>query len=416
MSKYDEKVAKIQQDHLILLKKVKDSILENRNHLSESLDSVLTVLNIDEESTKKYKALIQAQNLILSLTQEIAEADDIEKIIELRKKVNYYINKIKNELKKRESNEELLLEYQTKVSYLRKDIAKYIRFLKRERIINEIERTNTQYDELSEEDKKQFQKLVRNEVRYNSRNHDSFNLEPAVSVVDNHETKNNIDENEEDNQKLETISFEKEEEFQFVFSDRDKSKDSLDQITRELEDLFTFSPFESENEMDSSIDSVDAEFYSAINVQASGNTSSSKKFIEICDSPFTDVDPYLRKKILVYMKQYNIVDTIDYGTSPIKNFVSLLKNIPRYIHNRRRMKLIRSDFTMFYRGSDLISFYEYTKRRNSFQYGLKSIFKKTHLFGDEDKYLSQHEKCSKWIYDFCINNSMNMLIPLELSK
>ena len=68
----------------------------------------------------------------------------------------------------------------------------------------------------------------------------------------------------------------------------------------------------------------------------------------------------------------------------------------------------------FYRGSDIVSFYEYTRRRNSIREGLKNIFRSTHIYNDEDKYLQQHDKCSEWVYEFCKNNSMSLLIPSEI--
>ena len=403
MSKYDEKVANIRYNHILLLKKVKESIIENKDHLSESLDSVITVLNVEEESSKKYQALVQAQELILSLTQEIVDADSLEQVIELRKKVNYYVNKIKNELKKRESSEELLLDYQTKVTYLRKDIAKYIRFLKRESIINEIESTNPLYDELNEEDKKKFQKLVRNETRYNTRNIDSFHQEQIVSVPSIEKKEN------------ETSTSDTKEEIIFDFPDLDQSKKDQDSTSVDFEKLFQDQSSLS-TESVSSLELEDDDLSPAYKEHLDGSTFSFRHSKEISQISFSEADPYLSKKLLDYMKQYDIVDTIDYGTSPIKNFVSFLKNIPRYISNRKRIKIIQRDLSMFYRGSDLISFYEYTKRRNSIKNGLRSIFKNTHLYSDEDMYLSQHEKCSQWVYEFCKKNSMNMLIPLELSK
>ena len=85
------RIEKIKSDHAELLKLVRNSIVENKEHLSESVDSVITVLDFDDKCVKKQEAMEQARELIASLTEEILNAKTKEEVFEIRKKwINLY--------------------------------------------------------------------------------------------------------------------------------------------------------------------------------------------------------------------------------------------------------------------------------------------------------------------------------------
>ena len=158
------RIAKIKNDHAELLKRVRNSIVENDSILTESIKEVINVLDFDEKCIKKQEAMNSAQELIADLTKEIIEAKTKEEVFEIRKKLNYNINKIKAEIKKRNVDEKYLNDYQVKITYLRKDIASYIRFLKREDNIVEIDKLYSNYNNLTKEEMTTLKKALKREV------------------------------------------------------------------------------------------------------------------------------------------------------------------------------------------------------------------------------------------------------------
>ena len=104
---YSEKIEKINNERILMLNIIKENINKNNISLSNNLNNIISTLNEDEKNTKKYKSILKAKQLIFELTEQIIIATSIEEITNLRKKINYYINKIKKELASREINEEV---------------------------------------------------------------------------------------------------------------------------------------------------------------------------------------------------------------------------------------------------------------------------------------------------------------------
>ena len=167
----EEKVTKIKEERKLLLEMVKNTISNNKDSFTEELDNLYKVLKLDEENTKKYTALLKAKDLIQELIEEILVAESIDDIIRLRKRLNYYINKVKKELMSRSIDDDSIIKYQEIVSNIRNNVAKYIRFLKRSDNISLIDDFSVK-DELSPEEVQLYKKLIKRE---NSYNHDYLN-------------------------------------------------------------------------------------------------------------------------------------------------------------------------------------------------------------------------------------------------
>lgn len=156
----EEKITKINNDRKILLETVRDDIKCNGLSTSNKINEIVSIIELDEKNVKKYNSIISAKEIISQLMEEIALAetkDDVEKI---RTKINYYINKIKNEMKKRNISKEYFDELYSKTAILRKDISKYIRYLKRENNINRIKKLNDNLKDLSNEDREELKKII----------------------------------------------------------------------------------------------------------------------------------------------------------------------------------------------------------------------------------------------------------------
>ena len=115
MNKMNERIDRIEKDHLTLLKMVKESLLSNKDNFNDGVKDIVDVLNAADLDAKTYKAVVEAQELITDLTQQIVNATSPEDIANIRKKLNYYINKIKNVLKKRNVDENIIETYLEKI-------------------------------------------------------------------------------------------------------------------------------------------------------------------------------------------------------------------------------------------------------------------------------------------------------------
>lgn len=386
------RIEKIKADHAELLRLVRNSIVDNKGQLSESIDSVITVLDFDDKCVKKQEAMEQARELVASLTEEILNAKTKEEIFEIRKKLNYYINKIKAEIKKRNVSEETLNDYYAKATYLRKDIARYIRFLKREDNIAEIDRLYDRYESLNAEEMETLKKALRREINYNHRN-----LNPPVEKKEEVVT---------EEKKVEVTSGESEEHNPFDLSSlkKDVKKD-------DPKDQFAF--LRAELGLDEPKPDLEKDrFVLSEAIKTSESAKPQYVMKDLQSTEYPEMREYLDYKVNQFAMQYHVEPTLDYSRRhKARNFIHFFRNLPRYIYNKKVIKHMMADYSMFYNGSDFGSFIEYIKSRNSIRNGLKSLFSKTHLYSNEN--LNKHEKCSRWIYDFCKRNHMNISFQVE---
>ncbi len=376
MKKINKNIDKIQQDHLALLKMVKESLLQNKNNFNTGVKDVIEILKASELDVKKYEAVVQAQELIKDLTQQIVNATNLEDITNLRKKLNYYINKIKNILKKRGIEESVIDTYLEKTTFFRKDIARYIRVLKRENNLSFINNSYANLDNLSEEELQELKKLIRREQNYHTRNIKNSDQRPVVkkgSVIPKEKTKVPFTEN--------LIA--------------DESKLLLPAFNPEVEET------ESHD-----LTVVPPEVFQLLD---------NHQIKTISEIEFDDVNEQFTKCAAKFSRQYHIAPTYDYSLRrPSRNIIRFFRNIPRYIYNKKVLKLIENDSNIYYGGNDLISFREYVRQRNSISQGLRCIFSRSYLFTEEAAILNRHRKCSEWLFNFCKEN--NLEIPSRFFK
>ncbi|MBR5370546.1 MAG: hypothetical protein IK137_04515 [Bacilli bacterium] len=338
------RIEKIKSNHIELIEKVRDNILENKESVSNSITEVINIIDFDEKSVKKKDATLKAQELITTLTEQILAAKTPEEVFELRKKLNYYINKIKAELKNRNIDEKYLNDYQEKITYLRKDIAKYIRFLKREDNIVEIDKLYSNYENLNKEEMVTLKKALTREINYNRRNL----KEPQEKKIVK-ETK-----------KVPLTNI-----FEEVIYDSEQQEET---------------PRRPGNQI----------------------PTDNKENVE-----FSDVEEYLTNAVEKYKSKYNIKSTHDYSKKGLrKNISHFFKNIPNYIHNKKAIKHMQRDFCRYYSGSDLGSYIEYLIQRNSISKGLQCILSKSQLYRNYN--LVEEDKCAVWLYEFCQKHGISI--------
>ncbi len=377
----DARVETVKKEHLELLKMAYGRLLESKDNFHECTNDVISVLDYDEKSIKKYEAMVNAQDLIVTLTQQILEAKDVEEIIALRKKLNYYINKIKGELKKREVDQPIIDNYQEEVTYFRKKIAGYIRFLKREDNICEIENLFRNYDNLSLEEITTLKKCLTRENNYNKRNMKALESEEKSLNNLTGESRVNII-------PLEVISNEKVEP---IINDNTA-----------IQEMVLVNP-----QVNFSINNSQQKIIESDYSLKRAHLKDYEVKIVASDSSYENMDEYFNDIADKFSYQYQIKTTFDYYKNNLgKNLCNFVRNVPRYIHNKKAIKHMKKDYSSFYSGNDLLSFMEYMQQRNSIHQGLKCVFDRSHLFNDDMEYLNNHENCARWMYNYCVEKSL----------
>lgn len=355
---YNEKLNKIKSDRIIILEKIKENIKNNNIELSKNIniETLESLLEHDKEYSKKYNSILKAKQLIFDLTEEITRTNDIEEIINLRKKINYYINKIKKELEKRENNNEQLEKIYEKVSYLRNDISQCLRFLKRENNIFEIDYFIQNNDFSNKEKVEKLKKLVSNEIKYNKRNLQNL----ADKTYPNVKKKKIIE-----NKKI----------------DNEQNVEKIEQKTEPI----------------------------IVNIQhdLSNNLQKTDNSEETID------ENYIDKRINLYDQQYKPAQLFDYNTVFFKRIINCFRNIPRYSWNQKMIKKAENDYNIYYHGQDLNGYIKYLKRKNSIITALLAIFKSSYLSKKELEYLYNSEKCKEWIIEFFYNQENKNLVRVN---
>lgn len=372
----EEKINKINNERKTMLEIVKTSISNNGTLSMNSIDKVVEIVSYDDKNTKEYKAIIDAKNKIANLTELIIEANTPKEIVDARKKVNYYINKIKKILQNRGVTSTEIEKMSQNVSYMRKDMSEYIRFLKREDNINEIVRLNNSFSSLSKEDKNKLKKLLRNEINYIRR-----------KTTNDYETKQ-----KEHLERLDKIM-----SSLLINNEPDEIKDIIEEFNGK--DLSTVLKEELVKE-DKPLNEKKEEFSSILKIrlaEAKDSFIQTKKEDNYVDS-FEE-----------FSIRYNVKNLHVYGSSFGKNCIRLIRNIPIYISNNKKVNKMEYDYNTYSNRKDLEAFIEYTKEKNSIKSAIETIFKKSKLFKREKECLNAHEECINWMDSYLVQNPTRIL-------
>ena len=107
-----------------------------------------------------------------------------------------------------------------------------------------------------------------------------------------------------------------------------------------------------------------------------------------------------------FSRRFHVVRTLGYSQGDFgRNAIHFLRNIPRYIHNKKAIAEMERQCYMYYSGYDFVSFIECMKERNSIQNAIRFILEDSSLTASERASLGEHENCSRWMHDFCAERS-----------
>lgn len=172
-----ERINKITDGNNILINKSYEELEKSSYYFRRSVERISDELKFDNDEKKS-----EIKELLLSLSEEINNSYSIEEIDELRKKINYLINKVKKEIEKKDINIIPVDNFVEATTNFRKSIAKNIRYLKRVNNIEMIESLNSNYDNLNEEELKTLKKLIKREQNYNHKNLNPVKKEENIKI------------------------------------------------------------------------------------------------------------------------------------------------------------------------------------------------------------------------------------------
>ncbi len=366
MNNYEDKINNIKETEKYLLEMVKEEINRQNSILNFNIQEIIKTIDYNRENNKKYEATLNAQVLIKELTEQIAKSNDIDEIKAIRNKLNYYINKVKTVIKERNISEEEYNKYYENATNLRKSIAKYIRFLKREDNISEIERLHNKED-LTDEEELLLKKKIKLETNYGRRNSNVTTTKKEEIKKENNDS-----------------SLEK------LLKQLGRSEEKIDRkplnLNLNIEPKKEIIPTE-----------VDIEKFKKSIINHRVNVIG-----------YDNVDSFLLERTDVFSGRYQIKKNNKYDGCLVHNIANFIKNVPNFIHNKGRIKMMERDCSIYDRSPEFIGFIEYTRYSNSIKKNISKLFENSTLRKNEYTYQNEQNRVVKWIKNFCIHNDLEI--------
>lgn len=435
----EEKISKIKDERKAMLESLKASLEASSSETIDTLSEIKEVIDKDEKSCKEYKAIKDAQNMILKFMQRIANAKEVDDIMDDREIVNYYINKIKRILNSRGVNSTEIDRLSSKVSGLRKGISGYIRFLKREKNIKRIDVLNKKsIKSLSEDEKEELKTLLKNEMAYAKRNSRKNQKEEIETSLDESEAA--IEE-----PSVEETSAEQKDMAESSKTDQTNESQSKDDVCDpELEEIKAMIEYQSTGNYQDSDDVYDPELEeikSMIGYQSSGTYQdsglSTDQLLEDARciiggaGSIDELIAKLRSSKKNESGQLNLIDSkqeeyesfleffeshdekatelYEYGNSTLKNFILFFKNIPIcYMAKNNDVCDAKMGWLNFHKDDVHKAYYLYSKEKYSIIHELSRMLKSSKLSKRESKCLEEHSECSMWIAGYLHHRDLRL--------
>ena len=370
MAKIDERIEQINIEHEELLKMVREKIEYSGKDFANCSNEIMKFLRIDEKIVKKSKSLQKIEQTIIELVKEISKAKTLEDIERIRKQLNRNIYKINKILQNRQVPASKINEFTTKSSYLRKNIATYVRFLKRETNLDaneanlkKINELYANYENLNAEQIRELRTRLSREKTYNRRNKKSLINESSSKVITSSEV---------------------------------PTRPTNRQTSSSTEIAISYSNLKDEREIKP--------------------TSSST---EVAIMPLSIQDQLIKTRLLSHISQrvhsldktYDIRDIKECDSEKISERIfNFLSNIPNYINNKKIIEEFHK--ARYYYGADYIfsKYIMFQEQNNSITQGLRTIFMGTHLSNEQKTCKNNHEKCVSFIVKLFTRNELSYTI------
>ncbi len=366
MAKIDERIEQINAEHEELLNMVREKMECSGKDFVDCSNEIMKFLSIDEKIVKKSKSLQKTEQTIIELVKEILNAKTLEDVERIRKQLNRNIYKINKVLQNRQVPASKISEFTTKSSYLRKNIATYVRFLKRdtnldvkEANLKKIKELYAKYDNLNAEQIRELRTRLSREKTYNRRNKKSLINESSSKVITSSEVPPR-------------------------------------QTSSSTEIAISYSNLQDER------------------VIKPTNSST-----EVAIMPLNLQDQLIKTRLLSHISQrvhsldktYAIRDIKECDSEKISaRIFNFLSNIPNYIINKKKIEEFHK--ARHYFGADYIfsKYIMFQEQNNSITHGLRTIFMGTHLSNEQKTCKDNHEKCVSFIVKLFTRNELGYLV------
>lgn len=350
----EEKVATVVRKRNEVMILVRNSLMENCNKMITRINELI---EIHSDNQKLVNALNKEKELVHSLGEQIVFAKSAEDIKKIRTKLNYYITKIKKELKDRNYDIDTESSYDELIVAIRDDIKEYIRCFKRKDNLDKIQSKNLK--KLTRDEKKEINHELAKERKFNKRlveKYSKVTSEPEYEVAK---------EIKEIFYKEEIVEVEPEEEINFEQIEDEK----LEKVDIQVEDTneIDFEKIEVEPEEKQQETVVEKAVVATDVAAAIAIPLSSTERI------------YINSKMMKASTHYIISNVRKYGANTFANIKNFFVNIPAYMHNKRIIKLMKSDYSNFYSGRDLKELIELSETNNSIKEALLAILRNSKL-------------------------------------
>lgn len=362
MNSYDIRILKIKEGQIELLTLAKAKLQEEEGIFNDNIRNLIRVLGYDSSMTKRHLAIIRAQELIEKYINDIINATSVEEIVRIRKSLNYYINKIKKEIVLRHIAADKYDEYVSNITDLRKGIVDYVRFLKRERKISEMEYLNNKPDLTSDEDLR-LRELLRNESYYYKRNINK----PA--------------DKKEGKEKKQDVSL---KEYYALGKYIVGTIDSDGKVRK----------------------SVVGKYFIGGNNPSKEDAKGPRKEFPRSTPPRPNTTPreasnlhdYLSEKVDSYINGYDVIIPNGYGEDISGNIRIFINNLYTLFHNKRRIKYMVNDTIKDnYSEPVLIACINYVMKESSIINSFRKAIKGSKLLEKDEFYTQEHERCIEYI-------------------
>ena len=371
--KNEEKIQKIQSDRETIDNLIKSNITNHHTKMSSDIDNMVSQLSND---AKMYNTLVKCQKMIKSFIEQIKSAKTVEEITEIRGRLNYYINIIKKELIKRNVSSEQLNQYLDNTAYLRRDIALYVRFLKREDKIREASALLSNPN-LNSEEKKLLTRKLRNELNFNLRMINDCNNEEIkprrVNISHDNELVLPVVPNDEQQDSvvlpdnLDVVPSD-EQQYSIVLPEQylEPTTNNNPSAPYDPEVVDFFRPIDKKSAALS-----DDELGKLISEYNPGEESNNKTKI-------VDYRLYVYR-VIVLLKKYGIEIEKKYGRNVILNIKYFLDNMLIHVRNNSKLKRMKNDSYVGYFYEDFRAAIDFVYANNTIQYPLNRLLYMTKL-------------------------------------
>ncbi len=390
MNKREKYIKKLEENRALALEYITKALDSNNNDICLNVDDIIimTLLKDDASDKKTNEALCNARGTIKSLISEIRNARSLDEIVNVRKKLNYYLNKVKSIMKQKNVNEENITLYSNIVKELRNNIGEYLRLVKRNDYVLSLKELSRK-ENLTDEEIKLLENSYERERRFNTRLLKKYS--PSNEKVVRKKTSK--EEEKEEGVSVPSVVRPKNIGITENAMSLLKTGPGLE-LKKSITDgaSFAVTPVNGDSKLKGMIEESkkthlvrqQEELESVVEVDENGmvlvrnpNTTSVSGRINfdierppIPRREFQSHEELLRSNF----SRYKLVKSNPYGNGLVKDLGTLFKNVPIYLANKRSLKIMIRDFNNFCSSESLSKLIDFTIYENSFKKALKNVF------------------------------------------